>query len=180
MPYPLTPPDPPTPAHKPPDPEAIAGQLAGQPEAFYRLGGETCRSLVITLANTPGGALPRNPVGSIPARSNASRTTQQHPPLGVHRGPRLAPPFGRRRGAEVAVTLSTAAGAGVARTRGVGVGVTRPGPTAVRRGIRVSLRPWISMSCHVVRGIDPAAGASGTGPIDRDWTPLGRYRGCKA
>ncbi len=99
-----------------------AGQLAGQPEAFYRLGGEHAVALRHYPGEYPGGAAAQSgridtgPLQRLPGQ------LQQHPLLGVHREG-LARPHPEEGGVEVADPVHKAAGAGVARTRGVGVGV---------------------------------------------------------
>ncbi len=96
--------------------------MAGQPEAFYRLGGEHAVALRHYPGEYPGGAAAQSgridtgPLQRLPGQ------LQQHPLLGVHREG-LARPHPEEGGVEVADPVHKAAGAGVARTRGVGVGV---------------------------------------------------------
>ncbi|SGL52692.1 Uncharacterised protein [Mycobacterium tuberculosis] len=156
-----------------------AGQLAGQPEAFYRLGGEHAVALRHYPGEYPGGAAAQSgridtgPLQRLPGQ------LQQHPLLGVHREG-LARPHPEEGGVEVADPVHKAAGAGVARTRGVGIRVEQPGqiPPAVRREFGEHVAALDQHVPHVVRGIHPA-GIAARHAHDRDRIlARGAYRGC--
>ena len=115
-----------------------AGQLAGQPEALHGLAPSTCRSPAASdPANTPV-ALPRNVVGSIPARSNASQVSSRNMPLlGIHRQ-RFGRADAEERRIEISDVFDEAADAGVAgarRRRGRGC-TDWPRPSRGHRGTR--------------------------------------------
>ncbi|CFB46911.1 Uncharacterised protein [Mycobacterium tuberculosis] len=103
-----------------------AGQLAGQPEAFYRLGGEHAVALRHYPGEYPGGAAAQSgridtgPLQRLPGQ------LQQHPMLWIHREG-LAGRNTEERGIEIRDAIHEAPSARVRLMAHVGIRVEQPG-----------------------------------------------------